>query len=308
MKNNRILLYVHFNKNNGLAEHVVYQLEKLRTVFKEIVFISNSPLSIQDGATVSEIVDTVIQRENIGYDFAAWRDGIKAVGWGTLAKFDSLTTMNDTCFGPLYDLGAVYAEMEQRDIDFWGMTDHAATEKGMPGTDVGIPEHIQSYYTVFNQNVVKSKSFQNFWKTVKDHTDVFKVIQESETQLTGILKQAGFKSSTFFDTNAYTTEYNIATPNYSELQPLITIKVGLPFVKVKSVIWTSYASIIRLIKQKSSYPVRLIDEHVASMNLPIVVKRKKSLKVIIIEKTKRDSIAYRGLRRAYRSAKKLAGK
>ena len=44
----RILLYVHYNKYDNLSSHVLYQLEKMRPLFEDILFISNSNLSKSD--------------------------------------------------------------------------------------------------------------------------------------------------------------------------------------------------------------------------------------------------------------------
>ena len=76
----RLLLYVHYNKFNELSPHVLYQLEQLRPLFSSIYFISNSKLSnkavqkLQD----AKLIDDLLERQNEGYDFAAWKDGIFA--------------------------------------------------------------------------------------------------------------------------------------------------------------------------------------------------------------------------------------
>ena len=33
----RLLLYVHFNKFNQISEHVLYQLEKMRPLFRKVI-------------------------------------------------------------------------------------------------------------------------------------------------------------------------------------------------------------------------------------------------------------------------------
>ena len=44
----RLLLYVHFNKYNRISSHVYYQLTKMRQIFSNVVFISNSSVSDKD--------------------------------------------------------------------------------------------------------------------------------------------------------------------------------------------------------------------------------------------------------------------
>lgn len=290
MKNNRILFYVHFNKKDKLAKHVIYQIKKLRPVYENIIFISNSKLNLKDQYSISRYTNRVIQRENRGYDFAAWRDGIKSEGWDKIRTFNSVTFMNDTCFGPLYDMNEIFNTMENDGADFWGMTDHTFTEFGMPGTDECIPRHIQSYFMVFTQKVVKSKEFFQFWNNIEDFKDVFNVIQKYETRITGVLEAAGFRSSTLINTDQYSKDNRIDTPNYSEMQPLIMIKEGIPFIKVKSFLWTPHNQIIKNIKLNSRYPTKLIRKHTSDMGIAVPIKRR--IKLFVIDRTENYQILY----------------
>ena len=101
--------------------------------------------------------------------------------------------MNDTCFGPLWDLESLYQDFESdRNVDFWGMTNYRK--------DKDFNEHIQSYYLSFKQNVVNSEAFQLFWQNIQDFTEVQDVIDHYETQVTTNLVQAGFHYQTVFNT------------------------------------------------------------------------------------------------------------
>lgn len=100
----RLLLYVHFNKHDRISPHVHYQLEKINSIFSKVVFISNSQLAAEEVEKLQNhgLIHHFIQRENAGFDFAAWRDGMAFVGFEELKDYDSVTLMNDTCFGPLW--------------------------------------------------------------------------------------------------------------------------------------------------------------------------------------------------------------
>ena len=62
----RILLYVHYNKYDNLSSHVLYQLEKMRPLFEDILFISNSNLSKSDKDKLekAELITDFLQRKN----------------------------------------------------------------------------------------------------------------------------------------------------------------------------------------------------------------------------------------------------
>ena len=152
----RLLLYVHYNKFNFISGHVLYQLEKIRPLYSRVVFISNSqlPEDVKSNLVAQHLVDDILERQNSGFDFAAWRDGMKTVGFDQLAHFDSVTLMNDTCFGPLWDLEPIYQQFEHDDeVDFWGMTNYRK--------DKDFNEHIQSYYLSFKKQVLTSSAFQD---------------------------------------------------------------------------------------------------------------------------------------------------
>ena len=61
----RILLYVHYNKYDNLSSHVLYQLEKMRPLFEDILFISNSNLSKSDKDKLeeAELITDFLQRK-----------------------------------------------------------------------------------------------------------------------------------------------------------------------------------------------------------------------------------------------------
>ena len=107
---NNILFYVHYNKFNKLSDHVIFQLTAMRPIYQEIYLISNSKLEAFDLKKLSEkgLYDQFLQRENSGYDFSAWSEGIEKYGYDKLATFDNLTIMNDTCFGPFWDFESTF--------------------------------------------------------------------------------------------------------------------------------------------------------------------------------------------------------
>ena len=259
----RLLLYVHFNKFNDISEHVLYQLEKMRPLFSKVVFISNSPLTPNQVQELKDdLVDEVLLRKNIGFDFAALRDGMKLEGFEKLKAYDSITFMNDTCFGPLWDLEPIYRRFEKDEqVDFWGMTNFRQTKD--------FSEHIQSYYLSFKKNVVNSTVFQDFWQQIQDYTNVQDVIEHYETQVTTNLTQAGFRYRTVFDT-LQADDTGMLYPDFSYYNPTAILKHRVPFIKVKTIGASEGLTpyILEDIERSTDYPVDLIVKHVSRIDLP----------------------------------------
>ena len=266
----RLLLYVHFNKYNRVSSHVYFQLTQMRPLFSKVVFISNSQVSEHDYQKLVDLhlMDNFIQRENVGFDFAAWRDGMTHVGFDDITTYDVVTIMNDTCFGPLWDIKDYYLNYEANDqVDFWGLTNNRRTKKSRQTQ--GFPEHIQSYFITFKKPVIASSAFRNFWENVKNHTDVQEVINDYETKVTTTFLAAGFRYQTVFDTvNEDTT--GMLHPDFSYYNPTAILNHKVPFIKVKAIDNNQHIApyLMEEIAKKSDYPVDLIVSHMSEINFP----------------------------------------
>lgn len=256
---NRILLYVHYNKSDDLSSHVLYQLEKLSPLFSRILLISNSYLSTEHLKSLRKIgIEEVVQRENIGYDFAAWRDGMNYIGFNSLVDYDSVTLMNDTCIGPLWDLKEYFEKFEKQvDIDFWGMTNFRKTKY--------FKEHLQSYFVSYSRQVVSSKVFQKFWTSIRDYDNIRSVIDRYETRFTGILTKSGFKYGVVFNT-INEDAGNLIHPDFSYYRPEEILKRQVPFIKIKVFQVNSEQTnyIKNQINHLTDYPMTVLNEQLIS--------------------------------------------
>ena len=107
------------------------------------------------------------------------------LGFENVSEYDSVTIMNDTCYGPIWDINEVFEKYDSDlSTDFWGMTNHRATKR--------FKEHLQSYFITFKKQVVQSKEFKNFWSNVREYTNVQDVIDCLESPVTNIFVDAGF--------------------------------------------------------------------------------------------------------------------
>ncbi len=156
--------------------------------------------------------------------------------------------------------------MEMNSCDFWGITNHRQTRKGMPGIpEMGIPEHLQSYFLVFKTQVLKSEVFRKFWENMPYYEDRYDVIQNCETQLTRILNEAGFNYSVLFNTlnDSYPVS-DSTTFSYDMLRK------GLPLLKIKRLVDAENTDeLITYIKNYTKYNTELISERLEKISLKI---------------------------------------
>ncbi|OFN53659.1 MULTISPECIES: rhamnan synthesis F family protein [unclassified Streptococcus] len=263
----RLLIYVHFNKYDHISRHVFYQIEHMRPLFEKLVFISNSKLSLSEVEKLREkkLIDEFIQRENTGYDFGAWHDGMALVGFDELKEYDSITVMNDTCFGPLWDMEPIYQKYESdSEVDFWGMTNHQEVKQ----RNLFINEHLQSYFISFKNRLIQSTVFQKFWQSVENYIDVQKVIDNYETQYTKKFVDAGFKYQTILNTIPLKDDFFHS--NFTIHYPHVLLENHVPFIKIKTFDLTQHLApyLLKAIEQVSDYPIEFILSHMSDMSLP----------------------------------------
>ncbi|MCL2489254.1 MAG: rhamnan synthesis F family protein [Propionibacteriaceae bacterium] len=314
----RVMFYAHFNKFGRVDDYVVYQLEQMRRLFDKVVMISNSPVCEADEKRLAGVTDKLIQRKNLGYDFAAWRDGMDDFGWDTLVKCEQLTLMNDTCFGPLFDFGAIFDQMQSRGADFWGMTTNIALTDVLldsRGRVTFAPTHLQSYFMTFNQNVVQSEAFRHFWASIEDFADVLDVITNYEIRLTELLAENGFTYDSFFDAPGFwgmtqldKTQVDISAqstgdmakynPGYTCCRPLWLLETvdTYPFIKTKAirVVPAQWPGLREFIIKHTDYPVQLIDTYIGA-------------RYFDLWKEKDDDVEFLLHTRAYRLGRALLG-
>lgn len=282
---NRILLYIHYNKFDEVSEHVLYQLEKIKPLFSRVILISNSHLEKNYMRKLEMIgITEIIQRANIGFDFAAWRDGMEYVGFDHLEKYDSVTLMNDTCIGPLWPLEPYFRSFESAiDYDFWGMTNFKKTKY--------FREHVQSYFVSYSREVVSSKVFKSFWMNVKSYDNVRQVIDNYETKFTSELKRKGFNYQVVFNTLGEKSD-DMLHPDFSYYRPFDILNHRVPFLKLKALqSHQEQANQLKCeIKSISDFPSEILENVYSSIEFfsnEIVRNEKISIFKKVVNKLKR---------------------
>ena len=282
---NRILLYIHYNKFDEVSEHVLYQLEQIKPLFSRVILISNSRLEKNYMRKLEMIgITEIIQRANIGFDFAAWRDGMDYVGFDHLEKYDSVTLMNDTCIGPLWPLEPYFRSFESAiDCDFWGMTNFKKTKY--------FREHVQSYFVSYSREVVSSKVFKSFWMNVKSYDNVRQVIDNYETKFTSELKRTGFNYQVVFNTLGEKSD-DMLHPDFSYYRPFDILNHRVPFLKIKALqSHQEQANQLKCeIKSISDFPSEILENVYSSIEFfsnEIVRNEKISIFKKVVNKLKR---------------------
>ena len=203
---NRLALYVFWERNGDVHDHVAYYLRGLFEVARDVVVIVNGTLSGEGKKRLEALGVDFFVRENRGIDFAAWQAALARTGWETLSRYDELVLCNSSCYGPMYPFSEMFRAMEGRACDFWGINRQPEVPEKILG-DAGAPfsmkEHIQSYFYVFRQKVIRSEAFRNWWRNLVPAESYWEEVRDHEMAFSGYLEAHGFRSDTFLNADKY---------------------------------------------------------------------------------------------------------
>jgi len=174
----RAAILVHYDRDNIVDEYIFTYLKALKACVSHLVFVSTSKLNNTQQNHLYQYCDTVIARENIGYDFMSYKIGLESFCY---QDFDEVLISNDSVYGPFYPMQRLFDSMNTKKCDFWGITDNTDMEY-----------HIQSYFLLFKKSVLLSKVFQDFWRNLEILHDKDEIIQRYEVGLTQSLLKTGF--------------------------------------------------------------------------------------------------------------------
>jgi Rhamnan synthesis protein F len=220
-----ICLFAHYDRNDRLADHVLYYLKALRQAGFDVLVISTAKLNGQDrGRLVSINVDLVL-RENAGLDFGSWALGLAHLrdASGRLNIDGRLLLANDSVFGPIGDLAEAIRRLLTLPADVHCMVE---TIEKVP--------HMQSWFLIFSPAAYRSSAFQtifaqNFAAMTKDD-----VIARGEIALTLGLHSAGFQFAALASNPPQGGVRRLmrANPAHFLWQSLLELD-GVPFIKVE---------------------------------------------------------------------------
>ena len=240
----RLALFVHYEPQQFISDADLFYLQELKKIASDIIVISNNNLSFDQCQKLRRHVKDIIQRDNVGFDFAAWRDGIKKTGWSHLASYDEVILANNSCYGPMFPFTEMFSAMEDKPCDFWGVTsfpalNHSTRAEAKLLPKNAIPVHLQSYFMVFKKCVVDSNEFRQFWEHVEDKTSILEAVALYETQLSGKLMAAGFQWDCYLPESSIIQERNNSNSAFNAAynQPVEMLLLRAPLIKKKVAVY-----------------------------------------------------------------------
>ncbi len=218
----RLAIYAHFDRRDEVKRYVTHFLARLREACDRVIFVTNSALTDHELDKVRPYCEGVIQRNNVGFDFAMWAEALRGVDLG---DYDELVLANSSVFGPVGPLDSIFRAMSASSCDFWGATESDE-----------ISPHLQSYFLVFRSRVLRSSAFDAFFRSVLPYRDKWQVTLSYELGLSRFLVGEGFRYEALFSVDrlrALDRPWHKKSTNPTLRFAAQLIEQGLPFVKLE---------------------------------------------------------------------------
>ncbi len=205
----RAIVFAHFDAGGGFSPHVHHALAAYRDVAERLVVVSNSARRLPSSLT--RIVDGFVPRANVGYDFGAWQDGLATLQGG---DYDEVLCINDSVYGPLFDLGPALVDRRTVDADLWGMV---LSDQNARREAPRVP-HVQSWFLGLRRRLLESDAFAEFWKDFEPLATKRDIVERYEIGFSARMKEAGLKLAGLYDT---TTAGSVTLP---EVWPHLSLR------------------------------------------------------------------------------------
>lgn len=203
---NRLLIYFFYDRDGIVDRYVEYMLAGLKEHVNDCVVVCNGNVNEKGKAIFEKYSDNIIIRENKGFDVWAYKTALETVGWDKLEEYDEVILMNFTIMGPLYPFSEMFQKMDEKDVDFWGLTlFHQAPFDPFGKIKYGyLPLHLQSHFIAVRKEMIKSSEFQQYWNEMPMINSYEEAVCWHEAIFTKTFEDLGYKWDVYMDTRDMT--------------------------------------------------------------------------------------------------------
>jgi len=213
-KQKRLFLFAAFDRDNVVDDTLTYYVRELSKL-GDVVFVMDNELKENEIKKISKIPNVLytFATKHNEYDFGSYKRGfLWAKDKDILKKYDWLYFVNDSVYGPLYNINSALQNLENSGCDFVGMTSNC---------DDNTPFHVQSWFAGFSKKIFSSKFFNDFMNKITHDSNKTSIVMKYEVGLSCAIMRHGFCAHVLLD-----------RPNYSIYEkPRTALAMGLPFVK-----------------------------------------------------------------------------
>lgn len=191
-------------QEGSLPFYVKNMIEALTANQVKVVVVANGEVSADTKSYLESTCHVVIFRKNIGRDFGAYKDALSSVDLGSYKK---IFLINDSVFYFKRNLKELIASVLKSQHHWTALYDN-----------YNVSYHAQSFFLCFGDDVLRSKTFKDFWASYQPFGVRHYVIRHGELALTSSLIKAGFYNHTL--NNKFDLRLRLNALNLKEISEL----------------------------------------------------------------------------------------
>lgn len=260
----RCAIYFFYDPQGRVDGYVSHALVTLRPYVDHLLVVCNGALDEAGRERLELCCDTLLLRENTGFDVWAYKEALHFLGREKLACWDELLLLNHTFFAPIFPWSELFGHMAARACDFWGISAHREI-KGASGCVV-LPFHVQSHFIAVRRRMLASQSFWRYWQAMPRINSYEESIHVHEALFTKHFIGQGFTCAVYLDPDAFTSE----NPVFLEIEQTLAQRCPIlkrrpffhdPLYLEKEAV--DLQAVLRCMAEHSSYDQRLIWESIS---------------------------------------------
>jgi hypothetical protein len=212
--NKRLFLFAAYDKNGTVDDALIFYVSNLAKFGDVVVFMDNDAPKSEINKLKQYTIYAAAQRHG-EYDFGSYKRAYQyARNKNILKNYDSVYLLNDSVFGPMFDMTDLFQKMDTKKTDAVSMV---------------ISKHkthsfMESWFVQLNKKIFLSDWFDKFMSSVKQESDKYIITVKYEHGLTNLIKNNNCSWSGLYECYGRFT-YN---------KPKSLFKLGCPFVKKAS--------------------------------------------------------------------------
>ncbi|MBD3892471.1 rhamnan synthesis F family protein [Hydrogenophaga sp.] len=183
---------------HGLSESIFVTCRHLQGHGYSVLLVANSALTDADLNRLQQLVWRVAVRENFGYDFGGYRDGIRLLRHWAIVP-DMLVMLNDSIWFPIFSAETMLVRMEQSFAEFIGALRHV----NAPAQDAEHAGIFLSYFFLFKRSLLTLPVFVDYWDRYVATSNKYLTVRRGERGFSSALFGAGVRSSGMYSRDLF---------------------------------------------------------------------------------------------------------
>lgn len=183
---NRLFIFASYDRDGIIDETLLYYLRALSEL-GDIIFTMDNDISSTELDKVKKIPNVIsaTASRHGEYDFGSYKRGYEYAEKNNLLKdYKFIYLVNDSVFGPLFNLKPILERMERENADnaFGMMGLHSTVNE-----QYGYPDHVQSWFVGIAAPITQQPWFSNFMHSVTHQESKNQIVWKYEIGLSQLL-------------------------------------------------------------------------------------------------------------------------